>query len=421
MSMFEIPVPVIAGKHSKRLFAAQTISPLGSIQSLLGHDPRAPWKSLPSEIRAIYEQVQRKTDRERKTKLQHYLVDRMSTESMWIGGLPAIAIGVQNPMTFKPHDPDRPQAGLLYLDTAPENKRILFDGLGRVSTAMDIFDDVNVADAMKVDLRNLCIPVTIYLPNPGEKPLLLDELGQMFHDFNVLGAPVGKGTAIDLDKSDIYVKLAERLSSSRVFSDHGGVDNRGSATPRKGALVTKMTLVKMIRAAVEGPGSHVDHYTDAVKDPHLSGPNFSEHNSRLDGYLSVIQAEMGANWANHSNLHLSTPGWIALGLVYYDIFHGELQVQLNDDARLALVKQIGRINWSPANRDFAKFLGTPRLDQDGVQIVDENGLPELRMFGGSKAFYNLAAYIRHKIGLMPLLTEEQFGNPDNFEVILKAA
>jgi hypothetical protein len=46
------------------------------------------------------------------------------------------------------------------------------------------------------------------------------------------------------------------------------------------------------------------------------------------------------------------------------------------------------------------------------------GAPVLRMYGGSKAFYNLAGYIRHKIGLTPLLIQPQFGNPDNFEVVL---
>jgi len=419
--MFQIPVPVIAGKHSNHLFAAQTISPLGDIQSLLGHDPRSPWKSAPDEIRRVYETVQRKTDRERKTKLQSYLIDRM-TRGGWIGGLPSIAIGVQNPQKFVANDELKPEAGTLYLDTAPENLRILFDGLGRVSTAMDTLQDPTVPEELKKALRQLYLPVTLYLPNPEGAPLTIDQLGQMFHDFNVLGQTVGKGMAIDLDKSDIYVQLAERMSSASVFSSFGGVDNRGSASPRKDKLVTKMSLVKMIRAAVEGPGSHVDHYTDRVAQPKLLWGNISEHQHLLLDYLTSISKEMGKGWDNHSYIHLSTPGWIALGLVYHDIYHGKLAKPLDSETKQLLSQRIGQIDWSTNNPDFSKFLGTPIIDKaTGNPAKDPNGFPTLRMFGGSKAFYNLAGYIRHKIGLTHLLTEEQFGNPENFDIVLKAA
>lgn len=420
--MFQIPVPVIAGKHSDRLFAAQTVSPLGDIQSLLGHDPRSPWKSAPPEVREVYETVQRKTDKERKVKLQSYLIDRMSRKGAWIGGLPAIAIGVQNPQKFQSTDPARPESGTLFLDTSPENLRILFDGLGRVSTAMDALADQSVSPETKKVLRELYVPVTIYLPNPGGEPLSIGELGQMFHDFNVLGQNVGKGMAIDLDKSDIYVQMSERMSSASVFMNYGGVDNRGSATPRKGTLVTKMSLVKMIRAAVEGPGSHVDHYTDSVLKPQLTWDNFSEHQIRMIDYLTVISEQMGEHWGHHSFLHLTTPSWIAMGLVYHDIFHGNLAKPLDETTKQLFVKRIGQIDWSTKNRDFLTFLGNPAIDKTtGAPAVDDQGYPSLRMFGGGKAFYNLAGYIRHKIGLTHLLNEPQFGNPENFDVLLKAA
>jgi DndB-like DNA-sulfur modification-associated protein len=287
--MFFTPVPAIAGKHSARLMTAQTVAPFGNIQGLLGHDPRSPWKSAPAEVRQVYEQVQRKTDKERKTRLRSFILDRMvQEEGNWVGGLPSIAIGIQNPQEFEPHDLKKPEAGVVQLDTSPTNLRIMIDGLGRISSAMDALDDPAVPSALKEKLRRLYIPVTLYMPHLGQKPLTVDELGQLFHDFNVLQATVSKGMAIDLDKSDIYVRLAERLSDQKVFIDHGGVDHRGGATARRGALVTKMTLVKVIRAAVEGPGSHVDHYTDVVNTPHLEWGNITEHEQRLTDYFSLI-------------------------------------------------------------------------------------------------------------------------------------
>jgi DGQHR domain-containing protein len=424
--VFQIPIPVIVGKHSDRLFVAQTVSPLGNIQALLGHDPRSPWKTVSEEIRSVYEKIQRKTDKERKTKLQSYLIDRMVQRKSLVGGLPAIAIGVQNSQVYKPHNPDDPsqkEAGTLLLDTDPNNRRILFDGLGRVSTWMDALEDKTIPQDVRERLKNLYIPVTLYLPHAGAEPLSIAELGQMFHDFNVLASPVGKGMAIDLDKSDTYVQLVERLQLAPAIVNNGGIDSRGSSTPRKNALMTKMTLVKMVRAAIEGPGSHVDHYTDAVVKPRLEYSNMQEHVVRLTDYLSTIENQMGASWADHECIHLSTPGLIALGLVYFDLHHGKLSVNLDEAGRKSFIQKIGQIDWSLGNSDFAKFLGTPITDKEtGQPVVSEkSGHQVLRMYGGSKAFYNLAGYIRHKIGLTGLLVEQQFGNPENFDILLKAA
>lgn len=418
--MFYTPVPAIAGKHSDRLMLAQTIAPLGDIRTLLGHDPRSPWKSAPVEIREVYEQVQRKTDKERKNKLRSYVLDRMVQTGAWIGGLPAIAIGIQHPQEFKPHDPATPQAGFLQLNASPTNLKILIDGLGRTSSALDMLDDPTIPEPTKEELRKLHVAVTIYMPHPGAKPLTIDEMGQLFHDFNVLQATVGKGMAIDLDKSDIYVQLAERLGHHAVLVEHGGVDQRGANSPRKGMLVTKIALVKAIRAAIEGPGSHVDHYTDNVSAPKLTGSNISEHEAGFSDYLSIIAKTMGSAFAAPNSIHLSNPGWIALGLVYFDIFHGNLQVKLTEADRDKFVARIGKIDWSTSNPDFLKFLGSAAIDKEtGLPAKDPvTGGPVLRMFGGSKAFYNLAGYIRYRIGLVDLLSEPQFGNPDNFEVIL---
>lgn len=419
-TVFYTPVPAVTGKHSDRLVVAQTIAPLGNIQSLLGHDPRSPWKNAPAEVRLVYEQVQRKTDKDRKQRLRAYYQDRMATPHAWIGGLPAIAIGIQNPQDFEPYDPKRPEAGVLQVDTAPTNLRIMIDGIGRASAALDMLDDPTVPETVKEVLRKLHIAVSMYMPQAGQTPLTVDEMGQLFHDFNVLQASVGKGMAIDLDKSDVYVRLAERLGVHDVFKSNGGMDQRGSNSPRKGCLVTKITVVKFIRAGVEGPGSHVDHYTDSVATPNLTYGNMTLHEQRLADYLSTIAKQMGSAFNAEGMIHLTTPGWIALGLVYHDIFHADLKVTLTDQEREKFVARIGKIDWSTGNPDFLKFLGAHAVDKaTGQPAIDPTtGKPLLRMFGGSKAFYNLAGYIRYRIGLVDLLKEPQFGNPDNFELLL---
>jgi hypothetical protein len=344
----------------------------------------------------------------------------MVSDGAWVGGLPAIAIGIQNPQEFEPHDPKRPQAGVLQIDTSPSNLRLLIDGLARVSAALDMLGDPAVPAWQKEALKKLYIPVTIYMPHTGSEALTVEEMGQLFHDFNVLGESVSKGMAIDLDQSDIYVQLVQRLSNDPIFTNNGGVDQRGAATPRKGTLVTKITLVKMARAAIEGPGSHVDHYTDSVGSPNLQSTNLTEHQLRLANFLELIAKQMGPLFSKPGSILLSTPGWIALGLVYHDIYSGNLKVELSEGEKEKFVTRIGKIDWSPSNPDFLKFLGSQATDKTtGKPAIDpQTGHPVLRMFGGSKAFYNLAGYIRYKIGLTDLLTEPQFGNPENFEMLI---
>jgi hypothetical protein len=218
MTVFELPVPAIAGKHSDRLMTAQTIAPFGHIQQLLGHDPRSPWKSVAPELREVYEKVQRKTDKERKTKLRSYILDRMVRRRTWIGGLPAVAIAVQFPQEFDPSDPKHPEAGFLRMDTSPTNLRVMIDGIARVSAALDTLADREAPQELKEALQGLYIPVTLYMPHVGQDPLSLEELGQLFHDFNVLQATVSKGTAIDLDRSDVmfgWLRTCRTTPSSR--------------------------------------------------------------------------------------------------------------------------------------------------------------------------------------------------------------
>lgn len=48
-------------------------------------------------------------------------------------------------------------------------------------------------------------PVTFYAPTAGV--IALEQLGQLFHDFNFLQTRVSASQAIALDKSDIYMQL----------------------------------------------------------------------------------------------------------------------------------------------------------------------------------------------------------------------
>jgi hypothetical protein len=221
-----------------------------------------------------------------------------------------------------------------------------------------------------------------------------------------------------LDHSDPYVLLANELAVAPVFANHGGLDHR-SQSLKKGSdkIATKISIVKFLRAALEGPGSHVDHYTDQLDKPNLTLSTMEAKKAEVETFLDQLTNTMGSAFYDPAGIHLTSPGWIALGLVYYDIFVA-LAAKLGHEGQATMIKRIGLIDWSTSNPEFFKFLGQQALEKDGSPSLDAKGRPVIKSHGGSKAFYNLAAYIRYKIGLDKLLDGEQYGAPVDFKSLL---
>jgi len=124
---------------------------------LLGHDPRSKhWKRLPDEQRKIYEFLQRKTDKNRRDGVAGYIEERFGENQIAIGAFPAISIAFQQPADFVP-SAENSAVGILNVDIAPNNVRILIDGLARATGALDLADE-QLGDL----LQHFTFPVTIY-------------------------------------------------------------------------------------------------------------------------------------------------------------------------------------------------------------------------------------------------------------------
>ena len=97
--------------------------------------------------------------------------------------------------------------------------------------------------------------------------------------------------------------------------------------------------------------------------------------------------------------------WVALGLVIHDLHRSYGGGEISEEAREVYLKRLAAIDWSLGNPEFS-FLGEAVADKDRKTgtlkpiPTDGEGRPIITRFhGGSKAYFNLAAFIRRKIGL----------------------
>lgn len=398
------PIPCIQGFFGDRLVSYATqISPT-QIVNLLGHDPRSKnWKRLPDELRKIYEFLQRKTMASRRESVLGYIEERLAPEAILLGGFPAISIALQNPAEFESFDISGKQidraVGRLLVDVSPMNFRVVVDGLARITGAMDI------ADEGKAEiLKNFFFPVTIFAPKIDETPLTWREMGQLFHDFNFRVTPVPTRHALPLDNSDIYILLANQLGQQGVIKDNGGVAERAASLGSKSSeLVILSSLVRAVRGACEGRPFQKSNLATASA-PNLTRGTFNELHRSLEHYFSGIAARMGASYKKHELLHLSAPGWQALGVIHHDL---AFRLNLPIEAREAYLDRIAEIDWRRSNGDwFAMGICRQEIDKKtGKPSADEHGIPRIALSGaGDDNTRKMIEYIRGKTGITATLS-----------------
>lgn len=77
-----------------------------------------------------------------------------------------------------------------------------------------------------------------------------------------------------------------------------------------------------------------------------------------------------ARWTNRESLHLSAPGWQALGVLYHDLYHRGLP--LSHEQRQAMIDAIADVDWSRYTEDWVRAgLGVWAAPKEGdrMQVV----------------------------------------------------
>lgn len=381
-----IPIPSLEGQFGERLNVYQCLVRPSDVRSLLGHDPRSKnWKTLPEDLQRIYGYLQRKTTGSRKASLSRYITERIVGTNGTIGAFPALAIGMTEPARFEPDSEDSP-VGTLHYDLSGRVRRVLLDGLGRVTAAMDLLD----SNVLSVD-EQITFMVTIYAPSPSKGELTLEELGQLFHDFNFLAEPVSRGQAVDLDQSNLYITLTNLLARTPVIKDHGGMEPRAASLGKKStALVAKQVLLKFVRAGCEGDTRAAYTLRQNPEGGTLDINNLPHIRDRMEWFLKVLAARMGDSFEDKESLHLSAPGWAALGILFHDL-EFRLKDELSDGERLERIEAIGDLDWSRYNLDWINYLGGEELDKEGRKRLGS-------VFGG-RAIERVVEYVRHRVGI----------------------
>lgn len=402
--------PAMQGKVGNRLATYATQVPPHSIEGLLGHDPRSRfWKKLPGDLEAIYSKVQRATSPQRLRGIMDYIKVRFRENSLLIGAFPAISVAVQNEVRFRPIDPvTHPGVGNIEIDMSSRNSRIVVDGVGRLSAVLELLElsySADISDKDRAFLKKLLegfsIPVIIYAPHPGAEPLTRDEMGQLFFDFNFKVTAVPPRIAIALDKSDPYIMVTNGLAkASRAIALNGGMEERAASLGKKStAIVVQQVLLRFVRGAMEGSAFQESNKVE-LTNPNLTHANAGDTVDALTGFIDAFAEAMGSKFtADRKSLHLSSPGWQSLGVIYNDLVH-----QLNVPDPLQTARALARIDWGRSGPLWADLMVT-KVAEDGSQELVLNS-------AGASIKREMVKRIRAELGINQLLSEKINEGPD---------
>ncbi len=347
-------VPAVQGYFGKRLATYTTQIKPRELKSILGHDPRSKhWKLLADSTRKIYERVQRATSADRRASIAGYIEQRLGRNT--IAGFPAISIGISKPttfVTFAELSNSKYQRALGVLQIDEDCERIVLDGLGRISGCLDLAEEDDSGRAL---VDQLVLPVTFYLPAPGTDPLTVDELGQLFMDYNFRVNKVPARIAIALDQSDIYISLTNQLAKEPFISENGGMEVKAASRGKKStALVVQGVLLRTVRGACEGRDFQESNLA-MTGNANLSDATFVHELDSIAAFFTEISRRMGGRWRVYDSLHLTAPGWQALGVLHHDVNHRGLNLTPLEKTHIYDV--IAGLDWSRSNRKWVDDAG----------------------------------------------------------------
>ncbi|MBV8971520.1 MAG: DGQHR domain-containing protein [Sphingomonadaceae bacterium] len=403
-------MPAVQGQFGPRLLTYTTQLPAGAIETIIGHDPRSKhWKKLSGDLSYIYEHLQRQTSKGRLDSLIRYIRYRFIERPVIIGAFPALAVAVQNPTDFEKIEGES-GIGVLHFDLSRRNKRVLVDGLGRASAALELVELAEAPDllpeardSLQKLLKEFTLPTVFYVPAPGTPSLSLEEMQQLFHDFNFRVAKVKESVAIALDHSDLYIGLTNRIGQSDLLRMYGGMERKAASLGAKSsAIVVQQTLLKFVRAATEG-----ERFADGANNQESSRPNLNEETfpdfeEAILDFLEAFSSSMGnERFKDRESIHLSAPSWMALGVIFNDLYVKLKVGDLRDPAAA-----LGRIDWTRTAPHWSEIV-KPKVNKKGEQVLGLLG------GGGAQNRRMITAVVRQVLHIDDLLRERGFSTGDD--------
>jgi hypothetical protein len=284
--------------------------------------------------------------------------------------------------------------------------RILLDGLARLSGALDLHltHTPDELDAL------FMFPTVIYAPIAGTK-FDVEQLGQLFFDFNALQTSVPTAMAMTLDQSDLYIQFANSLSKMPFFNRHGGVEPRKATLGKKStAFTTQQTLVRTVRGAMEGRAFQ-ESDSARVENPNLTWESFEIKSREIHGFFETLEQHFGDRLKDRDSLLYTSPGVQVLGLSFHDL---NFRACLTPVDRAFFIQEIAKVDWTRYNPDWINLLGQPEVGENGQVITDVRGRPRVALGkAGANTIRALIKYLREKTGIAKVLpTAEEPSVPE---------
>jgi hypothetical protein len=283
------------------------------------------------------------------------------------------------------------------------NARIVVDGLGRLSGVLELLEhsydaglSPNERESLSSLLNGFSIPIVIYSPHPDSEPLSRAEMGQLFFDFNFKAIAVPPRIAISLDMSDPYIQATNRLAiESAAIHENGGMEERAASLGKKSsAIVVQQVLLRFVRGAAEG--SAFQESNKATTDhPNLTPDNTMDHVESMAAFIDAFAESMGQEaFTDRKSLHLSSPGWQTLGVIYNDVVH-----RIGAPDYLKTATKLGLLDWS-RNSALWRDLVVQKENADGTEELVLNS-------AGASTKRAMVAKIRDQLGLEGLIEEAE--------------
>jgi len=385
-----VPVAAIQGGYGQRLLTYATQIKPRDLEAFLGHDPRSRhWRTLDPDLEAIYKQLQRTTSADRLKQIQAYIQKRFTRKAIAIGAFPSLSVAVKRHLRFEPYEAagagnQLAGAGILHLELSKMNSRIVLDGLARVSGVIELVEMANREDltaegrdALNELLEGFALPMVVFSPRDESRPLELSELRQLFADFNFKQKSISATMAMSHDSSDIYVEATKRLGRTAVIASHGGMEKSAASLGAKStALVVLQNLVRFTRAAAEG-----DRFAEAKMNVDLADESRRLDEDGLDDFVHRAEHFLGGmaeamgpvRFADTKTaVHLTGPGWGALGAVFYD-----LEATLGRDDLIDAGRRLGQLDWRKSAPYWADIV-RERATKSGTALAFVGGGHETR-------------------------------------------
>jgi len=358
---------------------------------------------LPHDLEQLYAHMQRATHPARMEALSRYVRHRFTDHGLICGAFPAISIAVQQPQQFEAFGGSQYRgAGLLQFDLSARNRRVVVDGLARASAAISL---VELSESVEIDesereqlqsmLKTFTLPVVFYAPQVGAKPLTEQELQQLFHDFNFKLTPVPPRIAIALDHSDLYITLANKIGDSSLIRRLGGMERKAASLGQKSsAIVVQQNLLRFVRGATEGERFIEAKSNSEIEDPRLKEETLGQFEDQTIRFLSSFVTGIGEEkFKNRESLHLTSPGWGALGVIFHDLVY-RLKVPDFESAARAIGS---RINWHRSGEEWKEIV---------IEKADKEGNVELGLArGGAQVRRYITSKVRDALGISGRLAE----------------